>query len=142
MIKVLALDLEGTLISNAVSQIARPHLYEFLTRCDELVRRLVMFTTVEEFRFRAIASSLVKEKVAPRWFAEIEYIHWSGEYKDLSFISNSLLEEILLVDDYEGYIHPDQKNRWIFIPQFSHPYSSTDNELLNLLNPLFSTSSD
>jgi len=30
MIKVITLDLEGTLISNAMSQIPRPGLFEFL----------------------------------------------------------------------------------------------------------------
>jgi hypothetical protein len=35
-IKVLALDLEGTLISNAMSQIPRPGLYDFLEKVNNL----------------------------------------------------------------------------------------------------------
>lgn len=83
---VLALDLEGTLISNAMSQIPRPGLAEFLTRCAELFPRIVMFTTVKEDRFRKIARLLVDERVAPSWFAEMEYITWHGETKDLKFV--------------------------------------------------------
>jgi len=41
---VLALDLEGTLISNAMSQIPWPGLAGFLNRCAELFPRIVMFT--------------------------------------------------------------------------------------------------
>src|SRR5690606_29950088 len=67
--KVLALDLEGTLISNAVSQIPRPGLFDFLTRCRDSFSRIVMFTTVSEKRFRDIAGLLVKEGFAPTWFA-------------------------------------------------------------------------
>jgi hypothetical protein len=46
--RVLALDLEGTLISNAASQIPRPGLYEFLASCQQLFQRIVIFTTVSE----------------------------------------------------------------------------------------------
>ena len=45
-IKTIALDLEGTLISNAMSQIPRPGLFSFLEECRRLVERVVMFTTV------------------------------------------------------------------------------------------------
>ena len=73
-VKVLALDLEGTLISNAVSQIARPGLFDFLEDCRELFPRIVIFTSVNEERFRAIANLLTTEGYAPNWFADIEYI--------------------------------------------------------------------
>lgn len=48
---IIALDLEGTLISNAISQIRRPHLFTFLVGCREVAHRIVMFTTVSESRF-------------------------------------------------------------------------------------------
>lgn len=83
---VLALDLEGTLISNAMSQIPRPGLANFLTRCAEIFPRIVMFTTVKEDRFRTIARLLVDEGVAPDWFSDVEYITWHGETKDLRFV--------------------------------------------------------
>lgn len=50
---ILALDLEGTLISNAVSQIPRPGLYSFLEHVQGQFDQLVMFTTVEEGLFAA-----------------------------------------------------------------------------------------
>jgi len=79
MIKIIALDLEGTLISNAMSQISRPYLYEFLQDCKEITDRVVMFTTVKEEKFREIARLLVFENKAPEWFPEIEYINWEGK---------------------------------------------------------------
>jgi len=57
--KVIALDLEGTLISNAVSQIARPGLFDFLEECRKLFPRIVIFTSVNEERFRSIANLLI-----------------------------------------------------------------------------------
>ena len=80
---VLALDLEGTLISNAMSQIPRPGLHAFLSRCRELFTRIVMFTTVDEASFRKIEQSLVEEGFAPDWFATLKYVQWHGETKDL-----------------------------------------------------------
>ena len=40
-VEVLALDLEGTLVSNAMSQIARPGLRDFLEFCGEAFPRIV-----------------------------------------------------------------------------------------------------
>ncbi len=64
-IEVLALDLEGTLISNAMSQIARPGLRDFLEFCGAAFSRLVMYTFISEDRFRQIARMLVNEGSAP-----------------------------------------------------------------------------
>jgi hypothetical protein len=50
----IALDLEGTLISNAVSQFPRPGLFTFLEYCHKSFDRLVIFTAVNEVRFRSI----------------------------------------------------------------------------------------
>ena len=47
---VLALDLEGTLISNAMSCIPRPGLFAFLEGCREMFARVVLFTAVLEAR--------------------------------------------------------------------------------------------
>jgi hypothetical protein len=123
---VLALDLEGTLISNAMSQIPRPGLGAFLQRCRELFPRVVMFTTVREDRFRQIARLLVDEGIAPPWFADVEYIHWRGDTKDLSFIGDVAPEETLLVDDYEIYVHPGQESQWVRIDYFAAPYDESD----------------
>ncbi len=74
MIKVLALDLEGTLISNAMSQIPRPRLYTFLTEVKQMFPRIVIFTAVKEDKFRDIANMLGNEGSVPKWFATIDYI--------------------------------------------------------------------
>lgn len=126
---VLALDLEGTLISNAMSQIPRPGLFNFLERCRQMFPRVVMFTTVKEERFREIASLLVSEGTAPPWFANIEFVVWTGETKDISFIPGATVGECLLVDDFEGYLHPGQASRWIPVECFSHPYPADDKGL-------------
>jgi hypothetical protein len=126
IVKVLALDLEGTLISNAVSQIARPGLFDFLEDCMRLFPRVVIFTSVNEERFRQVASLLIAEGNAPTWFADIEYINWTGDTKDLKFVDGASPEEILLVDDYAKYVHPGQENQWIKVPDFDYPYSEDD----------------
>lgn len=133
---VLALDLEGTLISNAMSQIPRPGLFDFLNQCRELFPRVVIFTTVKEPRFRDIARALVQEGSAPPWFADIEYIHWSGETKNLAFIPGIEPQQALLVDDFERYVHPGQEAQWLKIDYFESPYPDTDAGLSNALAQL------
>jgi len=49
---LVCLDLEGTLISNAVSQIPRPHLFEFLESLTEF-GDIVLYTSVSVVRTRA-----------------------------------------------------------------------------------------
>jgi hypothetical protein len=133
---VLALDLEGTLISNAMSQIPRPGLYEFLARCREIFPRVVMFTTVKEDRFRKIARLLVEEGVAPKWFATVEYVEWQGETKDLSFVQGVSWDEVLLVDDFEKYVHPGQERQWLQVEYFDYPYEASDTGLAKILGIL------
>ncbi len=128
-IKVIALDLEGTLISNAMSQIPRPGLGEFLAACRDLAERVVMFTTVDETVFRPIATLLVDDGYAPAWFAEIDYIARDGETKNLARIPDCLPEEALLVDDFDIYVHPGQESQWIPVPLFAAPYPADDTGL-------------
>lgn len=132
----MALDLEGTLISNAMSQIPRPGLFEFLSRCYELFARVVIFTTVKEERFRSIARLLVEEKFAPPWFAHIEYVNWHGQTKDLRFIPESEPHDALLVDDFEIYVHPGQEGQWLQIDFFDYPYEATDTGLDKMMKIL------
>ncbi|MEJ8816043.1 NIF family HAD-type phosphatase [Variovorax ureilyticus] len=133
---VLALDLEGTLISNAMSQIPRPGLKAFLTRCETLFERVVAFTTVREPLFRQIAQLLVEEGVAPNWFACIEYVNWRGPTKDLAFIPGIQAQQALLLDDYEAYVHPGQEGQWLWVAQFEPPYSERDRGLARALELL------
>ena len=135
-IKVIALDLEGTLISNAMSQIPRPGLLHFLNGCKELVDRVFVYTTVSEPVFREIARNLVVERYVPDWFGEIEYITREGETKNLALIPDCQPEEALLVDDFEIYVHPGQAAQWVQVPFFDTPYPADDKGLCETLDVL------
>jgi hypothetical protein len=128
-LEVLALDLEGTLISNAVSQIARPGLHEFLEFCRQAVSRLVLYTSVPEATVRAVAANRVAEGAAPAWFNHVECVRWHGGQKDLAVIPGVGLERVILVDDYEGYVVPEQRGRWLPIRSYAAPYAEDDSEL-------------
>ena len=80
---VIALDLEGTLIQDQLEPRPRPGLYQFLERCKEL-GRVVMMTTVEEKIFRDIATELVTENHAPAWFLEVEFISWERPHNRIN----------------------------------------------------------
>jgi len=133
MITTVALDLEGTLISNAMSQIPRPGLRAFLERCHTLFGRVVIYTAISEPRFRDIAATLVREELAPAWFAEIEFVQWDRTTKDLRLIAGTMLAETVLVDDLREYVHPGQEAQWVPVPQFAAPYSETDDGLAAIL---------
>lgn len=125
---ILALDLEGTLISNAISQIPRPGLHQFLEDVQSQFNQLMVFTTVPEERFRSIAALLAREGSAPAWFGGLHYVHWTGRTKDLRFAARCL-GEALLLDDHGPYVHPGQEHLWVQIPLFGSPYPPDDDEL-------------
>ncbi|WP_313413563.1 NIF family HAD-type phosphatase [Stenotrophomonas sp.] len=129
---ILALDLEGTLISNAVSQIPRPGLRQFLESVRAEFDQLVMFTTVPEARVRPIARLLVEEGHAPGWFRDLAYIRWTGSTKDLRLVSAEL-GNALLLDDHRSYVHPGQEAYWIEAPHFAAPYAQEDTGLREAL---------
>lgn len=115
-VRVLALDLERTLIDNSLNCQPRPGLTEFLEFCNDRFERVMLFTTVEETDVRQVADSLVERGFMPEQLLwRLEFVSWHGQYKDLSFVPDASPEEVLLVDDDEGWIHPDQRDRWIAI---------------------------
>lgn len=124
----LALDLEGTLISNAVSQIPRPGLLQFLVEINAIFSELVMFTTVPEPQVREILSLLADEGEVPDWFKHSRCIQWEGSTKNLLLVSPALGEAILL-DDHRPYVHPGQEEFWVEAPLFAPPYSLHDHGL-------------
>jgi hypothetical protein len=126
---VLALDLEGTLISNAISCFPRPGLSAFLETCRARFERFVMFTFVPEERVRAIFEILIGEGAIPAWMSAIEVVEWSGDHKDLKFIEGAEVSRTFLVDDHEPCVHPDQKAQWVPIEAYASPYSEDDREL-------------
>ncbi|WP_111108446.1 NIF family HAD-type phosphatase [Stenotrophomonas maltophilia] len=125
---ILALDLEGTLISNAVSQIPRPGLRDFLNYAGTSFDELVLFTTVPRHIALRIALLLTEEGHVPEWFTEVRYVEWTGSIKDLRFVS-PLLGQALLLDDHRPYIHPDQLKFWVEAPLFASPYLANDSGL-------------
>lgn len=127
--RVLALDLEGTIISDAVGVFPRPGLYEFLQWCGETFERVVLFTCVSEEHAREIVRHLVAEHAAPEWFREVEYVAWERPYKDLKFVQGAALSEILLVDDKRIFVLPEQQEQWIPVPSYLPPFSDEDAEL-------------
>jgi hypothetical protein len=115
-VKVLALDLERTLIDNALSGRPRPGLHAFLSFCHERFSRVAVFTTVEEADAREVMADLDRGgHVPPGLLARLEYVTWCGEYKDLVFVPDVTLGEVLLVDDDSGWVRPDQRDRWVKI---------------------------
>ena len=128
-IENLALGIEGTLISNATSPIARPGLRRFLDFCGETFPRVVIYTSVREEQLRRIARLLVNDESAPDWFEGLEYVSWDGPFKDLCRIRGSEPNQTALLDDDEKYVHPDQRRRWVRVPSFESPYPDDDQEL-------------
>jgi hypothetical protein len=126
VIRVLALDLEGTLISSAVSQFARPGLREFLEWAHETFERVVLFTSVPEQRVRSIVRTLVDEGEAPPEANGFECIAWTGSKKDLRFIPGAAVDEVLLVDDQERCVEPEQRVQWVAVREWEAPYEADD----------------
>ncbi len=113
-VHVLALDLERTLIDDALSGRPRPGLRDFLAFCDERFGRVAVFTTVEEADAREVLSDLAARGfVPPALFARLEFVGWSGEYKDLAFVPGVPPADVRLVDDDGGWVRPDQRGQWV-----------------------------
>ena len=60
--KVLALDLERTLVSDARTVDPRPGLLAFLTFCHEHFQRVVLFTSVETADSREVLESWLADR--------------------------------------------------------------------------------
>jgi hypothetical protein len=129
LIDTIALDLEGTLISNAVRQFPRPGLFDFLEFCAASCRQVVLFTAVPEEPARRILDLLVEEKAAPPWFRSVPYVEWDLHFKDLCNIPSSDALRSLIVDDNPDYILPEQRSRWIPIEKYQSPYTDDDEGL-------------
>ena len=64
-IKVLALDLERTLISDAMTADPRPGVFDFLTFCHEHFGRVAVFTTVEAADAREVLEGFGSQRACP-----------------------------------------------------------------------------
>jgi hypothetical protein len=115
-VKVLALDLEGTLIDNSLSGRPRPGLSHFLAFCHSRFGRVAILSTVEEGDAREVLADLADRRhVPPELLARLELVKCSGEYKDLAFVPDVTSAEVLLVDDDAGRVRPDQRGQWVAI---------------------------
>ncbi|MBP3959163.1 hypothetical protein J8F10_28295 [Gemmata sp. G18] len=133
-IRVLALDLERTLISDANNANPRPGLSEFLAFCLARFERVVLFTTVEEADARSALDHLVECGHVPAELVDpLGYVPWVGEHKDLAFIVGAAPEEVLFVDDDAGWIRPDQRDRWVAIEPWD---GGADRELVRVQHVL------
>ena len=144
--KILALDIEGTLISNAVSIFPRNYLYKFLEYVNTKFDRIVIMTCLEQRKFREVANILCKNYEAPSWFENLEYIHWkifqtidwySSQpefYKSLKFI-NEDISNSWIIEDMGKYICPGEESQWIPIKSFERPYKK-DKEFKRIMKIL------
>lgn len=131
---VVALDLEGTLISNAVSVFPRPGLAPFLEGVRRLADRVVVYTAVSPDAARRIVELLAEEGVAPRWWAEVEIVT-SGSVKDLSRIADIGAGTVLLVDDRGDVLPPAQRSHLVHVAEYAPPYGP-DDELVVVLQQI------
>ena len=125
----IALDLEGTLISNAVSQFPRPGLRTFLDFCGEHFDRVCIYTAVRDEVTLPIVQIMVSEENAPEWLLTTELIQWDRTVKDLANIPNAQITDCLILDDNPDYIVESQADQWIQIEKYSSPYPDDDAEL-------------
>jgi hypothetical protein len=134
---VIALDLEGTLISNGMSQFPRPGLRDFLEALGSLEVEVVVYSTLSTSLIDEVLLNLSKDGAVPLWFLECRRMHWQGGCKSIRDVAvpgrNSA---VLLVDDYEGYVCPGEEGHWIEVPTFSSPYQESSKVLLSVLQKI------
>ncbi len=119
-IRVLALDLEGTLLTVTYNPVPRPGLREFLTYCCANFPRVALFTAADRVSAMEALQECLRCGAVPLAFMEkVEFVEWEGEYKDLRLVSDCQPSEVLLVDDNASWIHPEQRDLWVPIAEFS-----------------------
>jgi hypothetical protein len=129
---LLCLDIEGTLVSNAISQIPRPGLYQFLERVAELFD-LMIYTSVSFERVDAIRDLLVAESSVPEWFGDLPVIRPEKTLKPKSACGRN---DAFILDDQEEVIAAGEKDWWVPISEFLPPYSESDRALDDAFNRL------
>jgi len=126
---LVCLDLEGTLISNAVSQIPRPGLMEFLEKVKTLAD-VILYTSVSPKRTEEIKRLLVSEECVPEWFLNLEAIHPEATIKLKDRVPGySNYQRVFLVDDQIAVIAEDEKEWWVPVREYVSPYPPDDREL-------------
>lgn len=126
---VLALGLEGTLVSNAVSQIPRPGLRAFLDGVRERFGRVVVFSSTTEAKFRHMARGLAAEGAVPEWFVATEFVAWDGPVMSRRWVPGAAPGRFFLLEADEDHVPADERDGWINIPEYAWPYGDDDNAL-------------
>ena len=129
--QIIALDLEGTLISHASTMVPRPRLFEFLNFCQQNAERVVFMSFVDEGRGRQILNQMVDQGQMPEWVRLAEYFHAQGGRsgaKDLRQLGVDP-DQALLVDDQPQVLPPEQQHRLVRVIEFKEPFSAADSEL-------------
>lgn len=132
----LALGLEGTLVSDATSRIPRPGLYRFLQYCDLMFDDVVVFTTVQEAVFRAIAERLAEEGHAPRSFGRIRHVHYADGKNELDRVSRFGGTAMTLFVDHVAAPLAGRETSWVYSPPFEGPYVEGNFGLVELIPEL------
>lgn len=118
---ILALDVEGVLVSNGVSQFPRPGLSAFLAACREVADEIVLFTSCNPAVVAKMQRLLVDEGEAPEWFAGLKILYSADGVKDLTRLATPL-DRVAILDDVPT--PPiEQRQRWIPVQKFASPYS-------------------
>jgi hypothetical protein len=130
--KTLALDLEGTIITDAISCFVRPGVRAFLDWAGLVFERIVIYTAVPEHYARQVQEILVEEEDAPGWFAEVPVLNpverEGAKVKALDVLGPA--GSVVLVDDYEGYVLEADRPWWVGVTQFTpHDECESDREL-------------
>lgn len=123
----LALDLEGTLVSNAVSLFARPGLHDFLDWTATRFEQRYLYTAVTKHRAEHSLEVLARHGDVPRSFSAVPVVELFGTWKDLRVIDPEL-GHLLLLDD-QAVIEPTQLDRWVSIPSWDAPHAGDDGGL-------------
>jgi hypothetical protein len=140
--ETIVLDLEGTLITSAVSQIPRPGISRFLNFCDIMFENVVIFSDISSRKACEIVKNLVDDYYAPKWFMTIPILDRgfvSDNKKDLSYLSYFKIDpsKALIVDDNESYIVDDQLSQYVKIKCFDGNEDSSE-ELVRIMDELSS----
>lgn len=143
MIKVLALDLEGTLINSVCCPVARPGLYQFLSFCFKNIPHTVLFTAADNYAARGILIQLEEDGLVPPGTGGMPIVEWIKRTnhelhpKNLQYVQRMYpgvkIHEIYLVDDIEGFVALGQYDQWVPIACcYGVTINQSDKELLRI----------
>lgn len=132
----IALHLEGTLISNGVSQFPRLGLWDFLEGLNSLGVEVVICSTLSQLVADEVLRNLQKEDAVPEWFLDCRRVPWRSRCKSIHDVLPGKNYVALLVDDYEGYVCPGGEEYWMEVPTFSSPYQEGPGVLTGVLRKI------